>query len=269
MTTYTEPLVSFLVLDFKRPFSARPCLESIRARTKFPHKIIYLHNGAEDYPLTLLKEGLMDELIMPHENGGLGLGTRALYGACFSKYAVYWQVDQVMGRDFEQVELDALIYRLNNEPNGEPVAASISLAGAPCGENIYSERAGIMATTAYKYLEENLPLSHGGAGPYADVIWREEQIQTVYKNEGLIHLTNWPPLAIDNGRDSVRQNPDGSQWLHQPDTKRLWLKKGPVKERFVYPKLSSLEWEMVLKTQSWPPGQIPENEVKDSFHVWN
>jgi hypothetical protein len=57
--------------------------------------------------------------------------------------------------------------------------------------------------------------------------------------------------------------------MHYPDTKQLWLINGPVKERYVYPKFSDREWEYVLGTQSWPPGEIPENEKKDSFHVWN
>lgn len=273
MTPYEESQVSFLVLDFQRPFAARQCLESIRQHTKFPHKIIYCHNGVADYPLALLKQGLIDELIMPRENGGLGLGTRALFAACFSPYSIYWQVDQNMGRDFTQEEFDKLIDTLGmtyRAPEiNHQIIMSVSLAGVVCGENIYSERAHIIETRDYKRWESCLPLSAGGAGPFHHLEWREGQIQRYYKENDYYHWTDWPPLAIDNGRDAVRQNPDGSIWRHEPDRKGLWLVSGPVKERFVYPSLSEKEWAEVLATQSWPPGKIPEQEEKDSFHVWN
>lgn len=266
--TYTEPQVSFLVLDYQRPEAADLCLRSIRLRCKLSnYRIIYCHNGLADYPHQFLKDGLIDELIMPRVNGGLGLGTRALYAACFSPLAISWQVDQVMGRDFDQQELRDLSGVLDNMHRSGGVVKSIGLAGAVCGEHVYTERALITRTAFYRSMEHGLPLSHGGAGPYADAQWREGQIQDHYRQQGYIHLTNWQPLAIDNGRDAVRQNPDGSVWRHEPDTKRLTLLSGPVKERFVYPKLSDAEWAQVLATQSWPPGQIPEQERKDSFTV--
>lgn len=273
MNTYTEPQVSFLVLDFQRPQSARLCLESIRRHTEFPYKIIYCHNGVADYPLELQKAGLIDELIMPRENGGLGLGTRALFAACFSPLAIYWQVDQIMGRDFTKEELKALTDLLAKtyatHDSDEKTIKSISLAGAPCGKNIYSERAHIIVAGEYQWLESSMPLSVGGAGPFHHLQWREGQIQDYYKGNGYIHWTDWPQLAIDNGRDAIRQNPDGSVWRHEPDRKGLWLLSGPVKERYVYPKFTPEEWDGVILHQHWPPGQIPEQEKAHSFHVWN
>ena len=271
MNTYTEPKVSFLVLDFQRPQSAKTCLESIRRHTKFQHKIIYCHNGVADYPLELQKAGLIDELIMPRENGGLGLGTRALFAACFSPLAIYWQVDQIMGRDFSQAELDQLMKKLeqDNRASDGRARVSISLAGAVCGDGVFSERAFVMETNFYKFWEQKLPLSHGGAGPYHHAEWREGQMQRLYESKGYVHDTGWPPFAIDNGRDAVRQNPDGSTWMHEPDRKGLWLMTGPVKDRYVYPKFTPEEWDFVIATQSWPPGQIPEQEKAHSFHVWN
>lgn len=273
-STYTEPQVSFLVLDFQRQASAAACLRSIRHHVKLPlssYRVIYCHNGLADYPHLFLKAGLIDELIMPRVNGGLGLGTRALYAACFSPLAISWQCDQLMGRDFTQEEVDALMVALS--PAGRDEAGrtklSIGLAGPVCGRNVYSERALATLSESYRWMEHNLPLTHGGAGPHAHVMWREEQLQKHYAERGYVHDTDWPPLAIDNGRDAVRQNPDGSIWRHFPDTKALHLVSGPVKERYVYPKLSEREWQFVLEKQSWPDGQIPENEVKDSFHVWN
>ncbi len=269
--TFTEPQVSFLVLDFQREKSARLCLESIRHHVKFPTKIIYLHNGLADYPVQFLKEGLIDELLMPKTNGGLGLGTRALFAACFSPLAIYWQADQIMGRDFEQRELDGLADFLGQTYRApeinHKIIQSISLAGTVCGPHIFSERAFIIETKDYKRWEHWLPLSAGGAGPFHHLLWREGQLQEYYKENDYWHWTDWPPLAIDNGRDAERQNPDGSRWKHLPDTKQLWLVRGPVKERYVYPKLTEWEWDLVLRTQEWPAGRIPEQELKDSFTV--
>lgn len=276
--THQEPQVSFLVLDYNRPEAAYSCLRSIREHVKFDrYRIIYLHNGVPTkpphYPMDLLHAGLIDELIMPRENGGLGLGTRALFAACFSPFAISWQVDQIMGRDFEQRELDALkdlLYQTYRSlGRNHQIVQSISLAGAPCGPGVYSERAHFIETNLYARWETKEPLSAGGAGPFHHLPWREGQIQQIYKDQDYMHWTDWPPLAIDNGRDAERENPDGSRWRHFPDTKQLWLIHGPVKERYVYPKLSENEWQTVIETQSWPPGKIPENEVKDSFHVWN
>lgn len=262
--TYSEPLVSFLVLDFEKRDFSRLCLESIRNRTKFEHKIIYLHNGPADYPAEFLEEGLIDQLIQTKKNNGLGVGTRDLFAASFSRYSIYWQNDQVMGRDFELSELEGVAAQL-----ADSETKSISLAGRICGEGIYSERAHLIKTEYYRFMENTLGLSYGGAGPYHHIMWREEQIQKFYAKNGYRHRTDWPVLADDNGRTAERQNPDGSRWRHYPDTKQLWLLNGPVKERFVYPKFSEREWDFVLTSQVWPAGEIPENEKKDSFHVWN
>ena len=267
---YTEPKVSFLLLDYLRPESARVCLNSIHKNVKFPKKIIYCHNGEADYAFKFLKDGLIDELIMPKDNSGLGLGTRALYAACFSEIAIYWQIDQIMGRSFEQAEIDELESLLKFKPQDDmPKYPSISLAGPVCGSGVFSERANVMLTKTYKSMEEAIPLGAGGAGPWHHLPWREGAIQDFYKKNGYLHFTEWPQLAIDNGHDAVRQNPDGSIWRHEPDRKGLWLVSGPVIAKYIYPKLNDEEWDFVIKTQSWPAGKIPAIEEKDSFHVWN
>ncbi len=264
LTVYEEPQVSFLVLDYQRPEAALTCLQSIRDRVKLDrYKVIYCHNGEAEYPHTLLRTGLIDELIVPRVNGGLGLGTRALFAACFSPLAIYWQVDQVMARDLDEYTVKALTGLFEHQPK----VKSISLAGPVCGTGVYSERAHVISTAFYRDLEHKLPLTHGGAGPWHHVMWREEQIQSYYRAHGYVHYTEATPFAIDNGRDAVRQNPDGSVWRHEPDTKRAWLVSGPVKEPYVYPKLSQREWNEVIATQAWPEGKIPEDEVKDSFTV--
>ncbi len=261
---YKIPKLTYLVLDFLKPEETRLCLESIKRHTKFDHYVIYLHNGPADYPQQFLKEGLCDQLIQTKENNGLGIGTRDLFASCFTEYAFYLQNDQFLFRDFTLMEFQYLVDCLNKENN----VVSITLSGIPCGQNIYSERGHLIKTDFYKWMEQKLPLKHYGAGPWHDGEWRESQIQNFYKQNNLIHQEA-RPLVMDNGRRAIRQNPDGSLWEHFPDTKALKLLKGPIKERFIYPKFSDREWENVLKTQQWPAGAIPELEVNDSFHVWN
>ena len=226
---YSEPLVSILVLDFKKPEETKLCLESLQKNIKFKTKIIYLHNGGDDnYGYQYFKDGLIDQFIQTRQNNGLGIGTRDLFAACFSPYAIYCQNDQFLAYDFSEKYLNELIHGLEYIKLG-----SISLAGAPCGRNIYSERAHIIKTDFYKKLESDGLLGFHGAGPYHDGDWREAQIQKYYKDNYLIHHTDSYPIFIDNGREAVRQNPDGSLWVHYPDTKQLWLKHGPVKEKYI------------------------------------
>ncbi len=261
---YNPPKLTYLVLDFLKPKETRLCLESIKRHTKFNHYVIYLHNGPANYPVQFLEEGLCDQLIQTKVNNGLGIGTRDLFAACFTEYAFYLQNDQFLFRDFTLMEFEYLADSLNKEDG----INSISLAGVPCGKYIYSERGHIIKTNVYQWMERKIPLKHYGAGPYHDGEWRESQIQKFYKENNLIHQEG-RPLVIDNGKRAIRQNPDGSLWEHFPDTKALKLVKGPIKERFVYPKFSDREWDEAISSQSWPDNKIPELEVKDSFHVWN
>ena len=270
--TYAEPQLTFLVLSFLKETDTRLCLESIKRNALFPHKVTLLHNGPSDYPIRFYDMGLVDTLIQTKENHGLGVGTRDLVASCFSPFFCYFQNDQILGREWTQQELDAIIETLGSgvgEGEDEEIVASISIAGPVGAPGRFSERAHVMETIRYKQLESDGLLGYHGAGPYHDGEWREASIQREYREGHYTHLA-WPhPLVIDNGRSAVRQNPDGSIWQHEPDRKGLRLLKGPVKERFVYPKLTDAEWTSVLETQSWPDGKIPSQEVKDSFHVWN
>ena len=96
-TTYSEPLATFLVLDFKKPGETRLLLESLKARVKFPHKVAYLHNGCgETYGYDFFKQGLIDYFLQTRENNGLGIGTRDLFGISFSPLSIYVQNDQIL-----------------------------------------------------------------------------------------------------------------------------------------------------------------------------
>lgn len=263
---------SILVLDYKKPQETRLLLHSIRENFDFDYNLIYLHNGIdEDYGYQYFKDGLIDQFIQTKKNNGLGIGTRDLFAACFSEFTIYAQNDQYVGRPVKEDEIDFIASQIGLNGAGPNKAVytlnSISLAGQPCGPNIYSERAHIIKTSFYKGLESQLPI--GGAGPYHSLEWREGYIQNYYKQNNYIHGIYQDPIFVDNGRSAIRQNPDGSVWKHEPDTKRLYLVSGPVKEKNIYPKFTDQEWEEVIRTQNWPNGKIPSEEIKDSFHVWN
>ena len=268
---YTEPELTILVLDFLKKEETLQCLQSVHRHVKVPFKIIYHHNGQADYPEQLLHIGLIDQLIQTKVNTGLGIGTRNLFAASFSPYSIYLQNDQFFMRDltpeiFHELTLQISQYIPGRFDEDAPIAKSISLAGSPCGKGVYSERAHLIFTEDYKSWED---LGYHGAGPYHDGVWREAKIQKIYREENWVHY-EWPEqLVADNGRRAIRENPDGSLWQHYPDTKRLWLLRGPVKERHVYPRFTDEEWARVIDSQIWPAGWIPEIERKESFHVWN
>ena len=262
---FPEPQVSFLILDYKKEIETRLLLMSLKRHVKFDHKIIYLHNGnSEEYPMQLMRDGWIDHFIVTKDNNGLGLGTRDLFAACFSRYAIYVQNDQILGRDFTQEELDVLIGKIEE---GQSNIKSISLAGAPCGAGIYSERAHIITTEFYRELEFEYGLSYGGAGPHHAIDWREGQIQGFYKKYGWLHYPYEQPLFADNGVYAIRENKDGSAWCHRTDTKELWNFVRPTEVNSAYPKLNEEEWVLAING-SWPDKKIPANEIKDSFSCW-
>ena len=273
---YKEPELTYLVLDFLKEPETRRCLESIKAHTKFPHKVIYLHNGFfadVKHPQKFLAEGLCDQLIQTSKNTGLGIGTRDLFAASFSPYSFYLQNDQFLNRDFTQEEfksLTAMIGQQLRSPDDGLVwtVQSVDLAGGVWGLHKYTERAHLMPTAFYKQMEAAGMLGHYGAGPYDDGPWREEQIQTFYKKNRYLHYTYPNRFITDFGHRSVRENKDGSLWSQEPDTKKLTLLRGPVRERASYPKLSDEEWEQVIKTQSWPADAVPGGQIKDIDKRW-
>jgi hypothetical protein len=273
-TRNMEPALTYLVLDFLREDETRRCLESIRHHTKFEHKVIYLHNGPAEYPARFLAEGLADTLIQTKKNTGLGIGTRDLFAASFSRYSFYLQNDQFLNRDFTRAEFDELIGLIGREyispEDGTTwTVASVDLAGGVWGIHNYTERAHLMPTAFYKEMEVSGMLSHYGAGPYDDGPWREEQIQQFYKREKFLHYTYENRFITNFGHRTVRENVDGSLWEMEPDTKRLTLVRGPVKEKASWPRLTDAEWEEVLRTQHWPDGTVPARSADTIEMRWD
>lgn len=262
---YTEPELTYLVLDFRKEKETRLCLESIKKHTKFGHKVIYLHNGiGVDYPQEFLREGLIDQCIQTRENRGLAIGTRDLFAASFSRYSFYLQNDQYLNRDITPEEFEKMKKiiggKFQSPHDGSSwTAMSVDLAGAVCGLNIYSERGHIIETAFYKKMEESGRLGCHGAGPWHDGPWREGEVQQFYKENKFLHYTyEEGPFVTTNGYRAIRQNPDGSVWEHDADTFAVRLVSGPVKEKYAYPNFTDEEWRQVLATQSWPEWKLPE-----------
>ncbi len=271
--TYTEPLLSVAVLDFCKPIESRLCLQSVKDHIKFPHRVIFCDNGSsEDYAMDFVREGLVDQLIVNRESTGLGLGTRDLFAACHSALTLYLQNDQIMARDLTQDELADEICGKMYAPQWQGgvygSCMSVSLAGAPCGVGVYSERAHIIETQFYKNMEEQGVLGYHGAGKYHDGPWREAQIQALYKEKGWMHYIYEKPLVQDNGVYAVRDMGEAGVWVHRTDSKALWCIVPPKIKNPVYPKLSDVEFAIAAAGE-WPDGRVPEVEVKDSFRCWD
>ncbi len=264
---YTEPELTYLVLDFRKEKETRRCLESVKKHTRFSHKIIYLHNGAGvDYPYEFFREGLIDQFIQTKTNSGLAIGSRNLFAASFSPWSFYLQNDQTLKRDFTQDEFDEIkrmigVALQSPEDGSAWTVRSVDLAGGMAGLHTYSERAHIVPTAFYKKMEE-AGLNYRGAGPYNEHPWREKQIQDFYKEQRFLHYTYSQVLVNDDGDTSIRENPDGSIWQHHADTNGVRLVKGPIKEKNDYPPFTDAEWEHVLKNQSWPEWQVPERRKR-------
>lgn len=249
-------MISYLILDFNRPNESALLLDSIWRHSKFPFAVIFLSNGGtQDYAWQFYEKGLIHKLILRKENSGCGLGTKELFRSSEHEFNIYLQNDQFLVREFSRDELEHYINHLKQNPS----CGHIDLAGNQ-GNGRPSERAFLTNRDFYN----SMNVSSGGPGKKADVLWSEESVQNHYK-ENNIHFVSSPLLFADNGAYSIRENPDGSVWEHRTDTKQLRLVRGPVKEKFVYPKFTDGEWELVLKTQKWPKWKIPKNEAASSF----
>jgi hypothetical protein len=270
--TYTEPPFSVVCLDYRRPIESRLCLQSIRDHVKVPHRVIFCDNGSgEDYSLGFVRDGLVDQLIVNRDSRGLALGTKDLLALSASPFSLYLQCDQYFSRDLEQPELDHIISLLGQKDSQNRIIASISLAGAPCGPDTYSERAHLIPTLFYQDLERAGVLGYHGAGIYHDGEWREAQMQRFYREHNLTHYIYPVPLVQDNGVYAVRDMGEGGLFLHRTDTKQMWVIRKPkdiLTMNSAYPKLMEEERELLM-VQGWPDGRVPLLEQDHSFRCWD
>lgn len=257
-------MVNILVLNYARPRETELCLKSIKQNCLFNHRVYVLNNGGHDHDKfkSLLDQKLIDVLIESPNQGG-GFGTIELFLASDSKYSLWIECDCEIGAILSQELIDQWTFALDyNYQN----LKCIDLTGGICGQNIYSGRSFFINTELYRSIKKDEGGLYGGPGPYNHIKYLEQFIQEYFKenNYNVAHI----PVIKDNGYSSVRENPDGSQYIHQPDRKGLKVLKYPT-EKYIYPKWSENEWREVLETKNWEDWKIPEDELKDSFHVWN
>lgn len=259
-------LFAYLVLDYNRMDELYRCLQSIRQNTRIErskYSVIVLANGGDkryhDNCYGMFSEGFCDELIIRRENKGSGFGQEELYKFCDEKYVIFVQSDQVLIKGIGEEFIEQLVKNLTGD------VKCIDLAEQHCGENVYSERASFMEREFYNSIP-NKP--HGGPGPYHHLPWNEGYVQKYFHDNKYVVQFIKPIIFGDLGQVARRTNPDGSEWVHHTDTKRQWLIKGPIKEKYCYPNFSEKEWTYVLKNQSWPDGEIPEEEKKFSFEFY-
>ncbi len=249
------------VLDYRKEKETRVCLESIRRHVKFDHKIVYLDNGSnQDYPWKIYQEGLCDILISKKNGGGGGEGQTDLFRWVTSPYTLFVQNDQELVYDITPQIFAQFIHLLNNGYD------AIGLNGDQSNRGVWTDRAHLIKTDFFNSLG---PFPNGGPGEKHHIPWNEKYLQDKFDQNGYKIAQIQPVFFRDRGSSSTRRNPDGSVWEHRPDTKELRLIKGPIKERYVYPKFNDAEWQSVLSTQAWKDWDIPENEKNQSFHVWN
>lgn len=250
-------MVEFLLLDFYRPEETKLCVKSIRSNTSFDYKIRLLHNGpAEEYHGDLLESGLINYLHTNDANLGCGMGTMQLFAYCKTKYAFYVQVDQILRSKITQDSIDFFIKYIEKNDR----VKYVDLAGNQ-GHGQYSERAAFVPVDWYN----NIRKSPGGPGPLSHITWTEQCVQEHMREK--VETFASTHLFLDNGKFSVRSNPDGSIWRHRTDQKTLWCIKKP-NEKYVYPKLNDDEWKEAI-AGNWPKeGKIPEKQKKDSFIAW-
>jgi len=264
-------MVNILVLNYARPAETEKCLKSIKEFCLFEHQVILLNNGKHDFErvFNFQAEKLADQILHTTENKGGGFGTVELFERFVndnSEYSLWIECDCEIAGPISQEAVNSWINFL--ETNTDNVKC-IDLTGGICGQNIYSGRSFFINTEFYNSinkfeLDENGEKVYGGPGPYNHIKYLEQFIQEEFKEKGykVAHVR----AIKDNGYSSVRENPDGSQYIHQPDRKGLKVLKYP-KVKYMYPKWTDEEWDYVLKGGKWNDWDIPEQEKNHSFIV--
>lgn len=256
-TPYSEPQVSFLVLQYRKEAETLACLQSIRRHAKLSHKIVLLDNGGgEDYNWRFYRDGLCDVLISKREGRGGGFGQTDLFRWCDTRFAAFIQNDQELLYDIDEATFARL---------AAPLSAGfqcVDLNGDQSRKGIWTDRAHLIDTAFFNSLA---PFPNGGPGNDA-ASWNEAYLQRVFAERGYQIAHVQPALFADCGKWSVREAGDGL-YKHRCDTKQLWIEKQPTYRTEVYPPFNDAEWETALAGH-WIGGTIPDQWKLHSFNCW-
>lgn len=259
--------VDILVLDYNKPEETFVCLKSIERCCFFPHRIIVCSNGGDQgYIHDYYKLGLIDVLILNKKNEGLGFGTELLFKAARSEYVIYCQCDQYFVNQFYEEHIELFKKWFYQSPD----IKCLGLAGEPCGPNTYSERAHFINREFYLSLDDlGDGFPRGGCGPYWDGpdSYDEGYVQRVFEKYKWKFISVSPQFVADNGKTAIRENPDGSIFKHECDTKLLKVIKAPTEKQKFPNDLTDEEWNEIIAGE-WPEeGKIPENWREHSFRI--
>lgn len=253
-------IVSFLVLDFRKPVETRACLESIRAHAKLPHKVVYLDNGSrEQYSWGLYREGLCDTIISKRDGQGGGVGQTDLFRWCDTRYAYFVQSDQTLIRDITPEIHEQLVRGL------ETSFRCMDLNGDQSGRGVWTDRAHLIDVAWFNSL---VPFPNGGPGPRHEDRWNENYLQEVFARpeNQIAHVK--PVFFADNGKTTVRELPDGALVMMETDTKAVTWIKAPT-QPYVFPEMTEDEWAQSI-AGAWPARTVPETYLArgESFSHW-
>lgn len=255
-----EPLLTVCVLDFKKEYETRICLESIRQHIKVPYYLILLDNGSnENYPWDLYKEGLCDVLISKSFSDGGGFGQTDLIRFSRTKFTLFVQNDQSLLYDIDGDAFKYFTYLL--EYLGYHC---VDLNGDQSYKGIWTDRAHLINTAFFNSLG---PFPNYGPG-LDHGKWNEQYLQETFSknNYKIAHIS--PNLFQNNGKWSIRTAGDGL-YKHRTDTKILFIEKQPTYKTETFPPFDDSDWQLAL-SGNWPKdGKIPNLWMKDSFTVWN
>ena len=257
MKTYTEPQVSFLVLEYLKESETRACLESLDRHVKFPHKVVLLDNGgAQDYIWKFYQEGLCDVVISKRVGRGGGFGQTDLFRWCDTPWAVFVQNDQELLYDIDEQAFNQLTLALNGGFH------CVDLNGDQSRKGIWTDRAHMIKTDFFNSLG---PFPNGGPGDDARP-WNEAYLQRVFAERGYKIAHVKPALFEDCGKWSVREA-GGGIFRHRCDTKQMFIVQPPTHRSEVYPPFNDSEWGLAL-AGCWIDGTIPEAWKPHSFRHW-
>lgn len=98
----TNPLVSFLLVNYHTPDMTAACLRSIKEHTKVPHEVVVVDNSAADDPagFARLIDGCQGAIVAPAAgNRGFGAGCNAAAALASGKYYYLLNTDTLLHED--------------------------------------------------------------------------------------------------------------------------------------------------------------------------
>lgn len=257
-----------LILDFNREEELATLLKSLKEKALFDKKVVVLNNGGERYADKYKEEGLIDKVIHNPINVGCGMGTIQLFAQCESEFAFYIQCDHLLACEITENEIQEWKSLIDSYGY-----FYVDLSGNQ-GQGNYSERGQFFKKENYF----KAPLECGGPGPFDHFKWTEECMQDYIKNNDLKFHSEYclgthngqifrSPIFLDNGKWSVRENPDGGQFKHRTDTKVVQILKRP-KEKFSFPPFSDEQWELAINGNYPKEGLVPDGWKDNVFKCW-